>query len=52
MLKLKSCARCGGDVFVEHDIDGLWLVCLQCGRATPLPNAAAPQIWPRPTVLA
>lgn len=41
-VQLKACARCGGDVFIERDLEGQWLVCLQCGRAAPLP-AAAPQ---------
>ncbi len=29
--KLKSCPRCGGDLFIENDIDRNWYEqCLQC----------------------
>ena len=28
--KLKSCSRCGGDLFIDHDIDGWFEQCLQC----------------------
>ncbi len=31
MMLLKECTRCGGDMFVENDLDGIDLVCLQCG---------------------
>ena len=31
MWKLKSCPRCNGDVFLEEDISGWYLRCLQCG---------------------
>ncbi len=31
-ILLKSCPRCHGDLFIEHDIDsGKWWSCLQCG---------------------
>ena len=28
--KLKSCPRCGGDVFIARDLDGWYEQCLQC----------------------
>ena len=28
--KLKSCTRCGGDLFIDKDIDGWFEQCLQC----------------------
>jgi DNA-directed RNA polymerase subunit RPC12/RpoP len=40
-VRLKACVRCGGDVFIEHDIEGRWLVCLQCGRSILLSGAVA-----------
>jgi hypothetical protein len=29
--KLKNCPRCGGDMFVERDVDGWIERCLLCG---------------------
>ena len=29
--KLKSCSRCGGDLFIDRDMDGWFEQCLQCG---------------------
>jgi hypothetical protein len=30
--RLRSCPRCGGDIFVEKDLSGWWYeTCLQCG---------------------
>ena len=28
--KLKACTRCGGDLFVDRDMDGWFEQCLQC----------------------
>jgi hypothetical protein len=28
--RLKACARCGGDVFIDRDMDGWFEQCLQC----------------------
>ena len=36
MWKLKSCPRCGGDVFVDQDQDGWYEQCLQCSYSTDL----------------
>ncbi len=30
--KLKSCSRCGGDLFVDRDADGWFEQCLQCSH--------------------
>jgi len=27
---LKSCPRCGGDLFIDRDLDGWFEQCLQC----------------------
>jgi len=36
--RLKGCPRCGGDTFVESDIDGCWYEhCLMCGYTRDLP---------------
>lgn len=31
MFWTKSCTRCGGDLYLEHDIYGTYRICLQCG---------------------
>ena len=30
--KLKACTRCGGDLFIDRDIDGWFEQCLQCSH--------------------
>ena len=30
MWKLDMCPRCGGDIFVDRDMDGWYEECLQC----------------------
>ncbi|HJX13242.1 MAG TPA: hypothetical protein VJ377_06915 [Dehalococcoidales bacterium] len=30
IVKLKGCKRCGGDLFLDRDSDGVFLSCLQC----------------------
>jgi hypothetical protein len=30
IVKLKGCRRCGGDLFLERDSDGVNITCLQC----------------------
>ncbi|KKN30529.1 hypothetical protein LCGC14_0833140 [marine sediment metagenome] len=40
--RLKHCSRCGGDTFVESDIDGCWYEhCLMCGYTRDLPAPGA-----------
>lgn len=31
MIKYKGCKRCGGDLFLEKESEGLTVSCLQCG---------------------
>lgn len=31
VVKTKGCKRCGGDLFLERDSDGVYISCLQCG---------------------
>ena len=32
MINFKSCQRCGGDTFVDRDLEGFYQeACLQCG---------------------
>lgn len=31
IIKFKGCKRCGGDLFLERDSDGVYVTCLQCG---------------------
>jgi Zn ribbon nucleic-acid-binding protein len=31
LIKLKSCPRCNGDLFVNWDQHGQYVECLQCG---------------------
>ncbi len=30
--KLKSCPKCGGDLYIDRDIDGWFSQCLQCSH--------------------
>ncbi len=36
--KLKNCSRCGGDLFVDRDLDGWFEQCLQCSYRRELPE--------------
>ena len=38
----KSCAKCGGDIVQDRDLDGYFRKCLQCGRIIDL--GAPPRI--------
>ena len=38
--KLKSCPRCGGDVFIARDLDGWCEQCLQCSYRSELKTLA------------
>ncbi len=31
IIKFKGCKRCGGDLFLERDSEGVYISCLQCG---------------------
>jgi DNA-directed RNA polymerase subunit RPC12/RpoP len=54
VVKLKGCRRCGGDLFLERDAEGVYISCLQCSatyfkRLTPplLPNTKPRKIFAR-----
>jgi hypothetical protein len=32
MMWLKGCPRCGGDLYVEHNVGDASVTCLQCGH--------------------
>ncbi len=32
MLYLKSCPKCGGDVYLDRDLYGTFMACFQCGH--------------------
>lgn len=32
LWKLKNCPRCGGDVFIDRDLDTWYAQCLQCSH--------------------
>ncbi|MFC2022247.1 hypothetical protein ACFLTR_03440 [Chloroflexota bacterium] len=40
MWKFKSCPRCGGDVFIDRDLDGWYELCLQCSHRSELKSLA------------
>jgi ribosomal protein S27AE len=40
MWKLKSCPRCGGDIFIDRDLDGWHEQCLQCSYRRELKKIA------------
>ncbi len=42
IVKLKGCKRCGGDLFLEKDMDGSYVFCLQCSAV--YVRRVAPQI--------
>lgn len=31
MWRFKGCPKCGGDLFVDYDLNGWYEECLQCG---------------------
>lgn len=31
MWNIKGCPKCGGDIFIDEDIDRCYEKCLQCG---------------------
>ena len=38
--RLKACSRCGGDVYIDKDIDGWFEQCLQCSYRHELKDLA------------
>ena len=55
IIKFKGCNRCGGDLFLERDSEGLFISCLQCGaiiakqipHEEPLPEARRRKVLAR-----
>jgi ribosomal protein S27AE len=45
--KLKSCPRCGGDIFIDRNLDGWYEQCLQCSYQRELRGLA--EFKERPT---
>ena len=33
VIKIKGCKRCGGDLFLERELEETRIVCLQCSAA-------------------
>ncbi len=38
--RLKSCPRCGGDIFIDRDLDSWYEQCLQCSYRVDLKTLA------------
>ncbi len=38
------CPKCGGNVYLDNDVEGWYEQCLQCGRVTDLPEIKAKEI--------
>jgi DNA-directed RNA polymerase subunit RPC12/RpoP len=47
IIKFKGCKRCGGDLFLERDSEGLYVSCLQCG-AIPVKREKIKEPVPEP----
>jgi ribosomal protein S27AE len=37
---LKGCPRCGGDTYIDKDLDGWYESCLMCGYSGNVPNVS------------
>ena len=54
MIRFKACPKCGGDLYVNKDIHGDFLNCLQCGylkdltEETEIPRQSVPIEKERP----
>jgi hypothetical protein len=49
IVKCKGCKRCGGDLVLEHDVEGTYISCLQCSaiyakRSSPVITKAKPRL--------
>lgn len=40
MFWLKSCPRCSGDLYEDHDLHGSFVACLQCSHYLTAPDEA------------
>ena len=43
-VKFKGCTRCGGNLFLEREPDGVNLTCLQCSARYFVPLRPAPVV--------
>lgn len=43
-MLFKKCPRCDGDMYLEVDVDGKTIVCLQCGSRQ-YPSFPAPPLF-------
>ena len=46
MMVFRGCSKCQGDVYVERNIDGADLVCLQCGSRRLVATSELPRHEP------
>jgi len=46
MWKLSKCPRCGGNIFIDIDIDGWFEECLQCSYRHDLESIADYEVRP------
>jgi len=47
MFWLKTCPRCKGDLYLDHDLNGRDAVCLQCGYRAYLDQQGSAQVVTR-----
>ena len=40
--KIKNCPRCGGDMYIDLELDGWYEQCLQCGYVHDSPRRSKP----------
>ena len=39
--KIKNCPRCGGDIYIDEELDGAYEQCLQCGYEHHMPTRSS-----------
>jgi DNA-directed RNA polymerase subunit RPC12/RpoP len=45
VVKIKGCKRCGGDLFLERDSEGVYISCLQCSAVyVKIPKSSVPKL--------
>lgn len=50
--KLKACPRCGGDIYIDRDLESWYEQCLQCSHWRELSDSLQPGGQPVPPVTA
>ena len=38
-MGFKTCSKCGGQLYVDHDSYGFYQSCIQCGKMVDLPDS-------------